>query len=271
MTDIPTQSSSDSRKSPALPKIGVVVPCYNESRRLKPKVLLEFVERMPSIQLLLVDDDSTDDTATVLHHLSEQHSRIEHLILSSNRGKAESVRTGICHLLDSPTKNLELVGYWDADLACPLDEIKHFLTEDTVDSKQIWMGCRLQRLGAHVKKPMFRHYISRILATVFSEMLGLRVYDTQCGAKLFKSTCAKVLFVEPFLATWIFDVEILFRAIQHYGRTWVEANVVEVPVYTWVDQKESKMRLRYFPKLIGEMWKLLRHYHRKSRGSNHEG
>ena len=260
MTDALTPSTEMTGHSPSLPKIGVVIPCYNESRRLRPEVFLEFVEREESVHLLLIDDGSTDDTAAVLRDLSSRHPRIDHWILPRNCGKAESVRTGIQKLLESQAPAFALVGYWDADLACPLDEISHFLSEDTVGDKQILMGCRLQRLGAHVTKPMFRHYISRILATVFSEMLGLRVYDTQCGAKLFRSECAGVLFADPFIATWIFDVEILFRAIRHYGRSWVESHVVEVPVYSWVDQQESKMRIGYFPKLIGEMWKLMKRY-----------
>src|SRR5262245_45523346 len=105
-----------------MPEVCVVIPCYNEERRLPRAALLAFLDTHPAAQLWLVDDGSRDGTVSVLEEL--RASRPQQVIvhrLSGNRGKAEAVRAGVLHI--AATGSTPIIGYWDADLSTPLDEV----------------------------------------------------------------------------------------------------------------------------------------------------
>src|SRR5512133_574565 len=94
----------------------LVVPCYNEARRLPGERFLEFARA--HVRLLFVDDGSRDETAAVHAELVKAApGAIAALRLERNQGKAEAVRQGVLAALASSPR---LVGFWDADLATPL-------------------------------------------------------------------------------------------------------------------------------------------------------
>src|SRR5690349_16084308 len=81
---------------PPRPDIIIVVPCYNESRRLAVHAYCKFLAASSNVAILFVDDGSTDDMPLVLERLRQQHSRqVFTLRLSANVGKAEAVRRGV--------------------------------------------------------------------------------------------------------------------------------------------------------------------------------
>ena len=196
-----------------------------------------------------MDDGSQDDTADVLRALSE-HPRIDAALLPRNAGKAEAVRQGIQAALreGALAGDLEAVGFWDADLATPLDEIPRFTAVlEARPAVEIVLGARVQLLGHTILRKTSRHYAGRIAATVASRLLGLPVYDTQCGAKLFRVTPRlPTLFAEPFSTRWAFDVEILARWLGTGSRTKALDCIVEVPVERWIDVDGSKLTGRDF-------------------------
>lgn len=218
----------------------IVIPCYNEAARLPTGTLTFFARKHPELDIMLVDDGSTDNTLEVLRQLEDTCPRLRHLALLHNRGKAEAVRQGILAALKEKPA---LVGFWDADLATPLEEIPDFIATLERGGFQAVTGCRLTRMGAEVRRKLSRHYLGRIFATVVSRLLRLEVYDTQCGAKLFAAALAGEIFAAPFRSRWLFDVELLRRIVRRYGSEATQRMIYEYPLRKWNDVAGSKLTL----------------------------
>lgn len=144
--------------------------------------------------------------------------------------------------------NFELIGYWDADLATPLREIVPMSALFADSHVQVVMGSRVGLLGRKIERKRLRHYLGRAFATSASLVLNVSIYDTQCGAKLFRvSESLADVFGRPFSTRWIFDVEILtrFKALEADGKfPPLEHSIVEYPLTEWCDVAGSKLRLR---------------------------
>src|SRR5262245_60342553 len=192
----------------------IVVPCYNEGHRLDVATFRTFAAAPHSIAFLFVNDGSTDDTLGVIESLTaSEPDRFRVLDLRRNCGKAEAVRQGVLEGLNAKT---DYVGFWDADLATPLSTIREFIeVADARPELEVIIGSRVKLLGRDIDRRPARHYSGRVFATAASVILGLPVYDTQCGAKLFRrSATLPLLFQERFVSRWVFDVEILARLIE---------------------------------------------------------
>ena len=118
-------------------------------------------------------------------------------------------------------------------------------------------GARVRLLGRDIQRHASRHYIGRVGATLISQSLGLAVYDTQCGAKLFRvNDTMREIFARPFLSRWIFDVEIIARYIQLRGRDAAARAICELPINTWHDVAGSKVKSRDFIRALRDLWKI---------------
>ena len=195
-------------------EVAIVVPCYNEALRLDLSAFEGFSGSGHGVRFVFVDDGSRDGTHRLLLALRERASdRVDVLRRVENRGKAEAVRRGILYALDLAP---DAVGCWDADLSAPLREIGTLC--DTLESHggaEMVFGSRVKLMGRDIVRSPWRHVYGRVFATAASVTLGLPIYDTQAGAKVFRNTpLLRGLFEEPFLSRWIFDVEIIARLIQ---------------------------------------------------------
>jgi glycosyltransferase involved in cell wall biosynthesis len=239
-----------------------VVPCFNEAARLDLEAFRSFAAANEWAHFLFVDDGSQDDTGHRLEALARApHGRFALLTLPENRGKAEAVRAGMLQALEEAPP---LVGFWDADLATPLSEMARLRARLVRDPKlEIVMGSRVQLLGYRVRRRASRHYLGRIAATLVAFTLRLPVYDTQCGAKLFRVTPAvREAFREPFLTRWEFDVEILARwlRVQRGREEGSVRGIQEVPVREWHDVEGSRIRPRDFIRAPLELARLYVRY-----------
>ncbi len=212
----------------------ISIPCFNEADRLRLGEFRRFLE-LSEHGLLFVDDGSTDTTPQVLAEFCEQNERAAVLRLSDNRGKGEAVRAG---LLRSIAQQVDIVGYADADLATPVEEILRLIEVISEEDVAAVIGSRIAFLGTEIERRAVRHYLGRVFATAASLILRKRVYDTQCGAKVFRTSDALArALAEPFRSRWAFDVELL-------GRLWVSpASIIEVPLRRWADVGGSKIGL----------------------------
>lgn len=238
----------------------IVVPCYNEAKRLPQQQFLDYVQQHEEVAFLFANDGSSDDTLKVLKSLTEKHERLLMMDIQPNGGKAEAVRRGVMHAAQH--YDATYIGFWDADLATPLFEIGNFITWADKGFDMI-MGLRLMRLGAKVRRKKLRHYLGRCFATCASMMLNLPVYDTQCGAKIFNRRVTEVLFSTPFITRWLFDVEILARYEKEFGAKDAERKIYELPLFQWEDVDGSRLKKSDFFRAPIELLKIRKAYMRK--------
>lgn len=185
----------------------LVVPCYNEAERLPQDEYVAYAQAHPHTHFTFVDDGSTDATLEVLESVALRLPKQLHVLsLPRNRGKAEATRFGLQTVATSEHPAV-LVGFWDADLATPLEAVDDFLAT-LARRTQIEMvfGARVALLGRQINRLPSRHYLGRIFATLASTVLSLKIYDTQCGAKIFRNSAIfRRVIAEPFDSPWIFD------------------------------------------------------------------
>jgi glycosyltransferase involved in cell wall biosynthesis len=232
---------AEAASASALPLI--VVPCFNEERRLDVERLVQLAAS-GRVRLLFVDDGSTDRTAALLEELQASAPSAQVLTLAENVGKAEAIRRGLAHAIDS---GASIVGYYDADLATPPSELLRLV--DVLDSKselEFVLAARVRLLGRHIQRHAARHYLGRLFATAASLILQIPVYDTQCGAKVFRTSPAvREAFARPFRSSWVFDVELIGRLLKGSEKAApVPVSAFEeMPLREWRDVPGSRLRL----------------------------
>ena len=246
----------------------LVVPCYNEAERLDVEAFKSFAAEAPDVRFLFVNDGSSDNTGEMIEGLCRGNpARFAIHALDGNRGKAEAVRAGFLRVLeDSPS----FVGFWDADLSTPLQALSAYLAVfDERPAIEMVFGSRVNLLGRSIRRKLSRHYIGRVFATAVAWALKLPIYDTQCGAKLFRATGELGdLFRDPFISKWIFDVEIIARAIvARHGtdRTPVSEIIYELPLTRWHDVDGSKIRPKDFVIVSLDLVRIYSRYLRRRR------
>ncbi len=200
-------------------RLALVVPAYNEARRLPDTLaaISDFRANEPHITLdvILVDDGSTDNTP----QLAAADPTIRLLRLPRNIGKGAAVQHGILNAADS-----DLILMSDTDCSAPL--LQWRLLKQAIDAgADIAIGSR--RLPGSLliaPPPLLRRVASRIFSQLI-RLAGVRgIRDTQCGFKLFRTPVALQLFPQLQCPRFAFDVELLARA-QRAGYT-----VAEVPI-----------------------------------------
>ena len=245
----------------------IVIPCYNEANRLRVDAFDEQLAADSEIDFMFVDDGSQDETLEVLQRLADRHrERIQVLAQAANRGKAEAVRVGLLAAFERPAR---FVGYLDADLATPLGEVARLRSIlEQHEHVEMVFGSRVKLLGRQISRSPARHYLGRVFATAAAWSLGLAIYDTQCGAKLFRaSETNRALFDEPFITDWTFDVEVIARRIvagRNAALPDIESALYELPLNEWSQVAGSKVRAMDFPPALLGLWRIRRHYLRQT-------
>lgn len=247
-----------------VPPVALVVPCFNEAKRLSSLAFLDLVDNTRSLSLIFVDDGSSDDTLSTLRTLASlRPGHIHVMALPQNQGKAEAVRQGMLHAL---TGAADIVGFVDADLSTPPAELRRLTNLARSQPYDVLMGSRVQLLGRQIERRAPRHYLGRLFATLASLCLGLPVYDTQCGTKFFRRTHALAsALAQPFVSRWAFDVELLARLLHPpRGIDPIPVDQIwEEPLLSWTDVAGSKLKPWTAVKTTFELlrmgWKLRRH------------
>jgi len=243
----------------------IVVPCHDEAQRLNVEAFRSFARGNQHVSFLLVNDGSRDRTQSILEQLAYSNPRqFEVLNLTENGGKAEAVRCGVLQAAEHCPAN---IGFWDADLATPLEAIPDFLAVLARRRNiELVMGVRVPLLGHDIRRRTIRRWLGKMFARVTALLIGIRTQDTQCGAKMFRATPDMLaLFSQPFQSRWIFDVELIARWLRlrrEVPGTLVSGAIYELPLDSWEDVKGSKLKRGDFFKAIAELaaiwWRYLR-------------
>jgi glycosyltransferase involved in cell wall biosynthesis len=240
----------------------IVIPCYNEAKGILIQEYSTFLENYSHVIICLVNDGSTDKTLQVFNEIKQKFpEQIYILSLLKNSGKAEAVRQGINYC--SQTFSYTNIGYLDADLATSLEEFMEVSTY-LQNKIEFCFGSRIRKIGSNIQRQNSRFLIGRVIATFISQILDLKVYDTQCGCKVFSREIAEKLFREDFISKWLFDVELFFRMKHFFGREKAIQKIYEVPLRSWIEKGNSKVQASYFFKLWFDLYKINKRYKRIS-------
>lgn len=236
-----------------LDSVCLVMPCYNERGRLRLDQIQSLIADC-RVSLVLVDDGSTDGTLGILRSVDASSSKVKVLALDFNCGKGEAVRRG---LIAAMASDPSWVGFLDADMATPAREVLRLLdVAANRPSADVILGSRVMLLGRDINRFSFRHYTGRVFATFASIVLSKPVYDTQCGAKLFRRTHELARAIErPFRSRWAFDVELLGRLADagvDPSKFWEE------PLLVWHDIAGSRRTLRASIRASAELFPIWR-------------
>jgi dolichyl-phosphate beta-glucosyltransferase len=210
------------------PIISLVIPAYNEERRLPetlPQVLRFFQEQEIPWEVIIADDGSTDHTAAIV----EEHRRSEprlRLLRLAHGGKGHAVRSG---MLAAEGRFCFLS---DADLSVPITDLPRFLP--ALEQAEVAIASREAAGAIRYAEPAYRHLMGRIYNLLVRLVLLPGIQDTQCGFKGFRRETIPPLFSRQGMEGWGFDVELLYRARQLGYRT------VEVPVH-WTYGQHSRL------------------------------
>lgn len=232
--------------------VGVVIPCYNEEDRLLSDEFLKFVDENSGYHLCFVNDGSKDKTLEVLYKL--QKNREDYITVYDcvkNGGKAEAVRLGMLHM--SEKKDLDYIGFLDADLSTDLRDFDDLVTTIENSDFKIVSGSRIARMGANITKESARKVISLTINLIIRKILRMDFKDTQCGAKIFHKDVIDLAFGKKFVTQWIFDVEIFKRMSLHFGLNKAKAMLCEQPLKRWIHADGSKLSMKDSIKIVMQL------------------
>jgi glycosyltransferase involved in cell wall biosynthesis len=218
--------------SAAAPELSIVIPSYNEEARL-PTTLERIAAYVSAsgreTEILVVDDGSTDRTATVAENFRDKLPALHVLSNGANCGKGFSVRHG---MLEARGR---IVLFTDADLSAPIEEADKLI--EALANNDVAIGSRaMDRTLISVHESPFREFAGIVFNTIVRIILRLPFVDTQCGFKAFRSEPCRILFEQQRIERFGFDPELLYLA-RHHG-----LRAVEIPV-RWGHSPATKVNM----------------------------
>jgi glycosyltransferase involved in cell wall biosynthesis len=236
--------------SASAPELSIIIPAYNEQRRLGPtleRITVYLQARDFASEIIVVDDGSSDDTAGLAREILDASAVPGRVIVNEqNRGKGYSVRRGM-------TESEGRIGLFsDADLSTPIEHEADLRA--AIDAgADVAIGSRALRDSELViRQPPMRQIAGRMFSLVQRSILGSGIRDTQCGFKMFTREAVEAVFPHQQLDRWAFDAELIFIALR------LGFEVVEVPV-RWRNDPETKVNAALDGmQMVADLWKIRR-------------
>ncbi len=218
-----------------MPYLSIVVPAYNEARRLPPTLakLADFLRDFGRpYEVLVIVEASADGTLEIAARFAAQQAHFQAADNGPQRGKGCAVRSGMLRARG------EYVFYMDADLSVPLAAVPEFLARfESAPHVDVLLGNRQHAMSRITRR---QSWLRRTMGQTFNRILkasGLAsLHDTQCGFKAFRRQAARDIFSRQTLDGFAFDVEVLLLA-ERLG-----CQIADLPV-EWINSAESKVRI----------------------------
>ncbi len=214
-------------------KLSIISPAYNEENRIRP--FLEaytayFCEKYDDeVELLIVVNGSTDATASVAQEFAEQHPQVRVIVEPRKIGKGGAIMLGF------EAAQGDVMGFVDTDAATPPDAFQD-LVERIGDADAVIASRWFKESIVWPKQTVLRRIASRVFNLLVRSLFGLKIWDTQCGAKVIKKSAIESILPELGLTQWAFDVDLLFQ-LKRGGFRVIEAPTV------WHDVGGSQLRV----------------------------
>jgi dolichyl-phosphate beta-glucosyltransferase len=234
-------------------QISIIIPAFNERYRLPPFLsdLTRDISKLNlDAEIIIVDDGSAPEDYLVYQEASRKVSRPLVTVLRNdkNLGKGAAIRLGF------KAARGVWIGFVDADGSISSREVARIITI-ALSSAGLdgILSSRVKMLGYTIERKLIRHVCGRLFTTLAYFLLGIPVYDSQCGCKFFRRD--KIL---PFLAScrengYLFDVEL--TAIGYLKGL----NFIEAPI-SWKDTSCSKVKVvKDGLKMAAGIWRIRRH------------
>lgn len=237
-------------------KIALIIPCYNEGRRLKYQNFNDFIDKYKKdIDCYFVDDGSTDDTCNIieLQIMAKNPNNVSLIKSTQNEGKAKAIRKG---MLCAVKKDYEMLGFIDADLQIPLSQIEKIAMHLSDSKALLAISTRELRSKLRINKP--RTLLSLLFVEIANYILKFNpvLSDTQCGCKIFRKEIIEASFQEEFYSKWLFDLEILLR-LKTYDAS-IREKIIEIKLPHLNESVDSKFKIYRNLNLIKELWRINR-------------
>lgn len=225
--------------------LSLIIPAYNEQERLPGCIekLAKFIQSRPeSIEVLIVENGSTDNTYILAASYQEKHSWLK-VLHEEKAGKGNAVRRGMIE-----AKGLYRM-FADVDFAMPIEEVNKFIPPQ-LENFQVAIASREAKESVQKNKTFIRSLSSRIFNLFVQIFIVKGIKDTQCGFKCFSAAAAEKIFPVQTIDGWAFDVEILFIARHH------NLEIIEIPVTVVYDEKSKVKLWSAVPKMLADLLKI---------------
>ena len=242
---------SESRTNPFL---SIIIPAYNEEKRLPPTLVrvADFLRQQPyHAEVLVVENGSTDRTSAVVEKFIAEELRADEpfvvQLLHSAKGKGNAVKHGVT------AGRGDYLLITDTDLSVPIEETPRFLPPLlNLSQKGIAIASREVPGAVRHDEPTYRHLMGRVFNWLVRQIAVPGIHDTQCGFKCFGREAAQLIFPLQRIDGWGFDVELLYIAQRH------ELPIFEVPT-DWYYRDDSRVRpVLDTLTMVGELMKIRR-------------
>jgi glycosyltransferase involved in cell wall biosynthesis len=231
------------------PLVSIIIPAYNEEPRL-PKTLERVAAFLKTqtfeYEVVIVENGSHDRTLAIAQEFAKNNPCFR-AIHSKQKGKGRAVQLGM----------QETQGQYrfmcDTDLSMPIEELPRFLPP-SIENPQVVIASREAPGAIRYNESHYRHWGGRGVNLLIRLLVLPKLWDTQCGFKLFREDIAADLFGQQTLMGWSFDVELLYIArLRGY-------EITELPI-PWYFSPESKVSpMKDGIQLFFDIWKIRKNH-----------